>query len=408
MKDKLTSNIGLKVLSVILAAILWLVITNVDDPIETKPFRDVPVEILNEDVITELGKVYDIVQGETIDFTVEARRSIKDNLTVADFKVTADFTQLSDVYAVPIDITCPKYGDENVRVTDGKEQRMIISLEEVMEENFKVNIVTKGEVAEGYFVGKKSASPNIITVSGPKARIERISDVVVEVDVSGATESIHIVGIPKVLDEDGKEMDSSYFTFNENYISVSIDLYKTKSINLHFSTNGSPAEGYVMTNIEYEPKTIEVAGKEEDLRRIRYLSIKESIAGATGNIEKEINLQEKLPEGIILVGEDHNAVINITIEKMQTKEITIWPGDVEFRNKTEDYSVLINSNGPIIVSVMGSTEELARMSRTSLKPYVDLAGYGIGTYTKNIEFDLPEHNKITNDPEISFNLTTFD
>ena len=203
-------------------------------------------------------------------------------------------------------------------------------------------------------------------------------------------------------------MDSSYFTFNENYISVSIDLYKTKSINLHFSTNGSPAEGYVMTNIEYEPKTIEVAGKEEDLRRIRYLSIKESIAGATGNIEKEINLQEKLPEGIILVGEDHNAVINITIEKMQTKEITIWPGDVEFRNKTEDYSVLINSNGPIIVSVMGSTEELARMSRTSLKPYVDLAGYGIGTYTKNIEFDLPEHNKITNDPEISFNLTTFD
>ena len=187
MKDKLTSNIGLKVLSVILAAILWLVITNVDDPIETKPFRDVPVEILNEDVITELGKVYDIVQGETIDFTVEARRSIKDNLTVADFKVTADFTQLSDVYAVPIDITCPKYGDENVRVTDGKEQRMIISLEEVMEENFKVNIVTKGEVAEGYFVGKKSASPNIITVSGPKARIERISDVVVEVDVSGAT-----------------------------------------------------------------------------------------------------------------------------------------------------------------------------------------------------------------------------
>ena len=67
MKEKLTRNIGLKILSIVLAAILWLVITNIDDPIKTKNFYNVPVEILNEDAIASLNQVYDIKEGETID-----------------------------------------------------------------------------------------------------------------------------------------------------------------------------------------------------------------------------------------------------------------------------------------------------------------------------------------------------
>ena len=105
MKEKLTRNIGLKILSIVLAAILWLVITNIDDPIKTKNFYNVPVEILNEDAIASLNQVYDIKEGETIDFTVAARRSIIENLALSDFRVTADFSKLSDVNAVTIDIT---------------------------------------------------------------------------------------------------------------------------------------------------------------------------------------------------------------------------------------------------------------------------------------------------------------
>jgi YbbR domain-containing protein len=60
MKEKLTKNIGLKILSIILAAILWLVITNVDDPEEAKTFTDIKVQVINEKAITSQDKVYDI------------------------------------------------------------------------------------------------------------------------------------------------------------------------------------------------------------------------------------------------------------------------------------------------------------------------------------------------------------
>lgn len=399
------NNLGLKVLSIILAAILWIVITNIDDPIGSKDFDDMSVEILNEDVITDLGKVYDIIQGETIDFTIEARRSIRENLKRSDFVVQADFTELSDVYAVPIKITCPQYGDA-VIVSEGKDQRMKISLEELISETFKVNVVQKGEVAEGYFVGAKTANPNIITVSGPKARVERISEVIVEVDVTGASDSFHSVGQPKVLDEEGKEMDISYFEFNESYVSFNIDLYRTKEINLQVSPSGKPAEGYVVTDIEYEPKRIEVAGKEEDIRRIRYLPIKHIITNATADISEEINLQEQLPEGIVLVDEDKTVVINIKIEKMITKNITIWPGDVEFRNKPVSSSLYISSTGPLQLTVTGPEAELAEINRDDLIPYIDIADYRDGTYTEMLKFGtLSAHSKVTISPEISFNLT---
>lgn len=405
MKDKLTNNIGLKVLSILLATILWLVITNIEDPVGTKTFDNVPVTILHEDVISDLGKVYDIIQGETISFTVEARRSIREALKASDFKVEADFNELSDVYAVPIEVTSPRYGD-SVVVKDMNEKIMIVSLEELVQETFKVNIVQKGDIAEEYFVGAKIATPNIITVSGPKARVDRIKEVIVEVDATGAIASFNAVGQPKLIDEEGNEMDNSYFDFNESYVSVRIDLYRTKEINLQILATGKPADGYAMTNIEYEPKTITVAGKNEDLQRLRYLQVKHSIGGATSNISEEINIQEKLSEGIVLVGEDQTAAINITIEKMITKDIMIWPGDVDFRNKSSAHNLQINTAGSMTVTVTGPAAELENITRMTLKPYVDIAEKGSGSYTETLKFnDLYEHSKVSISPEISFNLT---
>lgn len=405
MKDKLTNNIGLKVLSIILATILWLVITNVENPIGPKTFDNVPVTILHEEVISDLGKVYDIVQGETVSFTVEATRSVREVLKASDFRVEADFNELSDVYAVPIEVRSTKY-DDSVVIKDINEKVMIVSLEELVQKTFKVNIIQKGDIAEEYYVGAKIATPNIITVSGPKSRVERIKEVTVEIDATGASASFNAIGQPKLFDEEGKEMDISYFDFNENYVSVRIDLYRTKEINLLVQATGNPADGYAMTKIEYEPKSITVAGKDEDLQRLRYLQVKHSIGGATSNIAEEINLQSNLPEGIVLVGEDQTAVINITIEKMITKDIMIWPGDVDFKNKSSSLNLQLYTTGAMTTTVTGPAAELENITRTSLKPYVDIAGKDPGTYSETLKFDgLYEHSKVSISPDISFNLT---
>lgn len=406
MKEKLTRNIGLKILSIILAAILWLVITNVDDPITPASFTNVPVKILNADAIDAINTydmVYEIVEGATIDFTVAARRSIADNLAVTDFEVTADFAKLSDVNAVTIDIKCPRYGND-VTVTDGLYQVMKINLEELVNKNFKVTVVSKGEPAEGYFIGEKTAS-TIITVSGPKSKIERIKEIVAEVNVAGASGSFSSYEKLKALDEEGEEITSN-LSFSQGYVSININVYETKEINLKIKTIGSPAPGYVIANEDYEPKSIEVAGEDDILKEITELIIEEDISGVKENVPKEINLQEQLGEGLLLVGDDQTAVLNITVEKAQTKEITIWPGDIEVKNKPADMELAFITTGPINLKVVGPTDELKELNRNAIKPFIDLKDYAYGTYAVQIQIEAGVYSGLSESPNVSVYLTS--
>ncbi len=405
MKEKLTRNIGLKILSVVLAAILWLVITNIDDPIKTKNFYNVPVEILNEDAIASLNQVYDIKEGETIDFTVAARRSIIENLALSDFRVTADFSKLSDVNAVTIDITCLRYGDE-VSIADGLYQVMKVSLEEQAEKHFRVDVVQKGEPAEGYYVAEKTAS-TIVQVSGPKSKIERISQIIVEVDVTGVSGSFPFRATeqPKAVDADGKEIDSSNLKFSDKKISVNIVIYKTKAIDLLVTTSGKPREGYVLTSVEYEPKTIEIAGEDAALNEIQRLEVTEDIEGIYKDVEKEINLQEELGKGLILVEKSQTAVVNIKVERAKTKDIVLQLNDIDVRNIPNGLELSLLNTAPILIRMIGPEKDINDLTVNDLKPFIDLADYSSGTYEVKIQVGTSLNSSIQNSPTLHVQLS---
>ena len=45
MKKSLTNNIGLKLLAFIFAFMLWLLVVNIDDPVGSKTFENIPYTI---------------------------------------------------------------------------------------------------------------------------------------------------------------------------------------------------------------------------------------------------------------------------------------------------------------------------------------------------------------------------
>ena len=63
---RLTRNLGLKVISFLLAMGLWLLVVNIDDPVVRWTFLDVPVTIKNADVITNQGMIYEVLDDTDI------------------------------------------------------------------------------------------------------------------------------------------------------------------------------------------------------------------------------------------------------------------------------------------------------------------------------------------------------
>ena len=90
MKLNLTDNLFLKILSVLVAVVLWLVIVNINDAQGTT-FLYKEVSLLNTEIITENGKVFRVEEGANlVKITVRARQSVLRELKPEDFVLTAD------------------------------------------------------------------------------------------------------------------------------------------------------------------------------------------------------------------------------------------------------------------------------------------------------------------------------
>ena len=50
MGKKLTNNWGLKLIAILFALILWFAVINIDDPVVSETFKNVPVQIMNTEV----------------------------------------------------------------------------------------------------------------------------------------------------------------------------------------------------------------------------------------------------------------------------------------------------------------------------------------------------------------------
>lgn len=75
MKKFLTNNWALKILSIIVAVLIWYLVVQVSNPYTRQPY-DVPVEILNESYIVSGKKTFRIDdQYRTLRVTVGANQS---------------------------------------------------------------------------------------------------------------------------------------------------------------------------------------------------------------------------------------------------------------------------------------------------------------------------------------------
>ena len=125
MKKNVGNNLSLKILSLAVAILVWLLVVNVNNPISTKSFIISDVELLNEAYIDADGKM--CMQDEEqvpIRVTIKAQRKVLDKISQRDIRAVADLQQAvslnTDPVMVPITVSCGRISPDNIR-TYGKD-----------------------------------------------------------------------------------------------------------------------------------------------------------------------------------------------------------------------------------------------------------------------------------------------
>ena len=91
--SKIFNNIGLKILAVMFSALLWLISVNINDPVDTEVYRNIPVEMENTSLLTDEGMTYEVLDDtDRVTVTVRANWSVLENINASDVTATADFS----------------------------------------------------------------------------------------------------------------------------------------------------------------------------------------------------------------------------------------------------------------------------------------------------------------------------
>lgn len=399
MKERITHNLGMKILSLCVAAIVWVIVINIDDPNISKTFQNISVTILNDNVVESKDLVYEPIDGSTVDITVYGKKSLVDNITQSDLKVTADLSQLSKWNAVPIDDPiCIKY--PGLQCSLGKTKTLKVKLEEKDTQSFSPVIKQIGTVKDGYFVGETYATPNIIQVTGAKSQIAKIAEVRLYIDVSNADKDIErIEAVPKAFGSDNRELDSTKLRFSQEKVFISAQVLKTKVVPVKVVIKGEPAYGYQYTNYDYEPKNITIAGEENILSGVSSIEIPISIDKASGDWEETADVAEYLPDKVKVTDSSRTVSVQIKIEKQIEKEITFENSDIQVKNLPQKmiFQYGIDSES-FSVKIMGLQNKINSISITDLKPYIDLNKMKLGKNRIDIQFEPPEGVEIRTTP----------
>ena len=423
MKKALTSNIGLKIISVIAAFILWMIVVNIDDPMITRSYSGIPVEIINTEDITNQKKTFEILDNtDTISVLVHAKRSVIEDMSRDYLRATADMKELTDLNSIPIEVRSTRLSDRIDTLTPVT-RNVRVQIEELGEKRIRINAVTSGDPEEGYVAGSAVPSVNILSVSGPASTVERISYAAAMVDVTGLRGDISTNVPVELFDEDWNEITDSMVVASVTEVHVDVKILEVRTVPVTYGhITGVPADGYQITgNVILNPDTVDIAGSGKDFEAIESVEIPDdviSIAGASSNIETVIDLNRYLPSSASFANPAFDGMVTVTviIGGVSERVLNVPAINVSIASVPEGYTAMfMDASGYKEVKVYGLSDTLKQIDANSITGVVnassaipeDVTAQGLplqGTYTGEVAFNLPAGVSITEPVYMDFSV----
>ncbi len=403
MKKILTNNIGFKLLSLLFAIVFWLIVVNIDDPEVTRTIQGIPVTTLDEDVITGNNQVYQVISGNEVTITVKGPRSMVDRMTKDDFLAEAPFSEKSNVDAVPVYVSFrnSKY-EKDCEITQ-KTMSMKLSIENIVNKSFEININHVSELSSSYYLGKESITPKTVSVSAPESIINQIENVAVDVDLSSHTEDFSMPLNIKYYTGTGSEVSLGVnSSVNTSTATYSANIYQVREVPLKCGYVGNVADGYELVEVTSEKSTIRIAGPDANL--IDSIVLPDellNLSKATADVSVEADIAALLPSGVYLCN-PNDAVMKITakIEKLVTSTYRIPVSEIDKTNIPAGFSAEISEQS-INVRLIGLEKEHSSFSVNDLNAYVDLKNTVEGNNEVIVRFTLPNGLKLVDEVRVN-------
>ena len=361
----LNSNNFLKILSVIIAIVLWIYVIQVTDPMQPQTFNDVPVQLLNEESLAARGLALSGEATYTVDVKIQAKRADLAKISASDIMSNADlFGYSMGKNYIPVTVEVP----EGASIMGIEPIKINVVIEELVEVTKPIRVVFAGQLEKGLEAGQITTQPEVIQVSGAKSEVAAVAYIKAEVNISRLTARGNTIQATAVAVNNAGDVVSNV-RLSSAFIDVTARISQVKEVPLTAEVVGEIAPIYEVTDLEI-PDRVKIKGPAEVLAGITELTAEPVDISAVSSTSK-LPLKIALPEGVEFASGYEYMSIDMTIKPVATKQFTYTAEEIKLEGIEEVSSISITTP-QITVTASGSEIVIAGLKKEDLEPYLIL------------------------------------
>lgn len=280
----LQHNLTPKLLSLVVALILWVFVMNEQNP---------PIEANFQVALAQRNLAENLIltdAPEAIRIKVRAPRNLIGSTSGKDFTAFLELKgMVPGQHTLPVGFAIPS-GYELVEVSPDKLQVRVDSLRS---RDFPVEVRLTGPIVGEMILGRAVVEPSAISISGPRSLVDTVDRVVALAEVREKAASFSVEAKIIILGADGKELRG--LNIEPAKVKVTGQLQPgsiTRAVEVKTVVSGDLPEGTLLRRVFVEPAKVEVSGPKELVDKVEALYTEPiSLTGVTKDVTREVPLQ---------------------------------------------------------------------------------------------------------------------
>ncbi|MDS0527202.1 CdaR family protein [Clostridium sp. SHJSY1] len=375
-------SLVVKLICVLLSFVLWLYISNVENPTRTSDVRGVSVEILNEDTLSNSNLCISPEQTFTVDLKLEGPATEIYSMKKSNFVLKADlgsYALKKGENYIPVQVESYPEGltIKNVGVLAVK-----VNIESKKDKEVEVFSQVKTSYKSGVSQTSVDVKPNKVKVSGPESSVDKVSKVALKGERLDISEDINEKFNLIAVDAQGDEVKGVNLSESEG--TLAINTGNQKEVPIKATYTGKLSANLTLEGTSLSKNNVSIIGSYDQISSIDSIET-EAIDLSSITTNQDIKVKFKLPKGIsIASGQNYvvatvkvksNATTNTTTnENTKTNNIinkTIDGVQVNLSNKKNE--TLKYETSTISIEVSGSQDVLNSLTASNISATASVA-----------------------------------
>lgn len=385
----------LKAVSAFAAVIIWIFVTQTENPTMDYTVKKIDISIKNENyldnkglVITnkeEIGEASVVIRGRRRDL-INVLDSIEASVNVADIQEPGEY-RIKAEYDIP---------NNTVDIAKRKTNTVLVKVSAIEEKEIDVKVIQTGKADNESYIVESVLDTEKILIKGADEDIKKIDHASVYIDVSQMSETnedIYNIVCENANGETIKVPDE--VIIGQDTVGVINNVYEKITLDVNV-TIPNELNGYEVNILTTNREKVAVGLKSADISGISALSailkVDEIVTG-TGNYKAEINV----PDGIYLDPKTKEVELSVEIIEKAEKIVTL---PIKVKNAKKKGYTLLQEN--VQVKLSGDKQKL---KAENVEAYIDLSKVkGTGKKTVYVQFETKTDGIKTDGTEVGVDI----